>query len=356
MDDVRINELGLKRFCEEILVKGGVERTAAKTVADVMLYADMRGIESHGIQWLPIYMKRLTAGGVAVRSHATVEADNKATCIVNANNGFGQVAAVKAIEMALDKAREYGVGAVGVAHSNHMGALGYYALKAAEAGFISIICGNTTPLMPPWGGKELRLGTNPLCIGVPAGEHYPIIIDMATSASARGKLFIAEKKGEKIPLGWALDSDGQPTDDPQKAIKGFLLPMAGPKGYGLAMAIDVLCGVLTGSLFGKHITSLFGNTDVPQNVGHFVVAINVEHFIDRQYYNSQIELLIEGLREVKPLPSVDKIFLPGEIEYLKYLENKEKGAAVGKKSLNEVEMLGRQLGLDPSEYSLYIVK
>jgi len=356
MNEVRVNELGLKRLCEEILVKASVERAAAKTVADVMLYADMRGVESHGIQWLPIYTKRLTAGGVAARAQATVEADNKATCIVNANNGFGQVAAAKAIEMAIDKAREYGVGAVGVAHSNHMGALGYYALKAAEAGFISIICGNTTPLMAPWGGKGLRLGSNPLCIGIPAGVQYPIIIDMATSASARGKLFIAEKKGKKIPLGWALDSDGQPTDDPQKALKGFLLPMAGPKGYGLALAIDIFGGILTGSLFGKHISSLFGNTDIPQNVGHFVVAINVEHFIDRLRYNSQIELLIEGLREVEPLPSVDKIYLPGEIEYLKYLESKEMGVTVAKKSLSEVEALGRQLEIDPGAYSLYIAE
>ena len=132
--------------------------------------------------------------------------------------------------------------------------------------------------------------------------------------------------------------------------------MAGPKGYGLAMAIDVLGGVLTGSLFGKHITSLFGNTSIPQNVGHFVVVVNVEHFIDRSYYNSQIALLIEGLREVEPLSSVDKIYLPGEIEYLKYLENKEKGVAVGKKSLSEVESVGRQMGLDPGDYSLYITK
>jgi len=352
MDKVRVSESGLQKFCEAILVAAGVEPGAAKTVTDVMLYADMRGVESHGIQWLPIYTKRLVAGGVAAGAQASVESDNKATCIVSANDGFGQVAAKKAVEVAIDKAREYGIAAVGVAHSNHIGAAGYYTLKAAEAGFISIVCCNTTPLMPPWGGKELRLGSNPLSIGIPVGDHYPMIIDMATSAGARGKIFIADKKGEKIPWGWALDSDGQPTDDPKEAIKGFLLPMAGPKGYGLSLAIDVLGGVLTGSLFGKQIPPLFGKPEVPQNVGHFVIVINIEHFIEKSYYNHQIEQLIQGIKEVEPLPAVDRIYLPGEIEYLQYMESKEKGVPVGRKTLDEVEALAGQLGLSPANYLL----
>ncbi|MDR3561038.1 MAG: Ldh family oxidoreductase [Negativicutes bacterium] len=355
MDQVRINKKGLQKFCEAILVQAGVEAGAAKTVTEVMLYADMRGVESHGIQWLPIYTKRLVAGGVAAGVQPTLETDNKAAGVVSANNGFGQVAAQKAVEVAMAKAREYGVAAVGVSHSNHIGAAGYYTLQAAEAGFISIVCGNTTPLMPPWGGKELRLGSNPLSIGIPVGDQYPIIIDMATSAGARGKIFIAEKKGEKIPWGWALDSEGQPTDDPQKAIKGFLLPMAGPKGYGLSLAIDVLGGVMTGSLFGKHIPPLFGKPEVPQDVGHFIIIINIEHFIGREFYNRQIAALIEGIKEVDTLPSVDKIYLPGEIEYLKYLESEKLGVPVEQKTLNEVEALGRQLGLNPADYSLQAI-
>ena len=354
MDKILVKELELRKFCTDILVTAGVEPCAAKTVIDVMLYANMRGVESHGIQWLPIYIKRLGAGGVDAKVQATVESDHKATCIVNANNGFGQVAAEKAVKVAIDKAREYGIAAVGVAHSNHIGAVGYYTLKAAEAGFVGIVCGNTTPLMPPWGGKELRLGSNPLSIGLPLANQYPIIIDMATSAGARGKIFIADKEGKKIPWGWALDGDGNPTDDPQEALKGFLLPMAGPKGYGLSLAIDVLGGILTGSLFGKNISSLFNKPEVPQNVGHFVIVINIENFIERSYYNRQMEQLIQGLREVETLPAVDKIYLPGEIEYLQYIESKKKGISVNKKTLEEVEALARHQGLNPASYSLRI--
>ncbi|MDR3577198.1 MAG: Ldh family oxidoreductase [Anaerolineaceae bacterium] len=354
MEKVRVLESGLRNLCEDIFAKAGVECAAAKTVTDVMLYADMRGVESHGVQWIPIYTKRLIAGGIAVEAVPTIDTDSKATCIVNANNGFGQVAADKAISVAIDKARDYGIAGVGVAHSNHIGAAGYYTRKAAQAGFISIVCGNTTPLMPPWGGKELRLGSNPLSIGIPVGDNYPMIIDMATSAGARGKLFIAEKKGEKIPWGWALDSEGRPTDNPTEAIKGFLLPMAGPKGYGLSLAIDVLGGVLTGSLFGKHIPPLFGKPEVPQNVGHFVIAVNIEHFIDKAYYNQQMEKLIEGIKEVDRLPSVDKIYLPGEIEYLQYLENKEKGIPLAPKTLAEIEAAAEQLGLNHAGYALRI--
>ena len=354
MDKVLVKEFELRRICKDILAAAGVEALTAEIVTDVMLYANMRGVESHGVQWLPIYTKRLAAGGVAAKAQVTVELDRKATCLVNAHNGFGQVAAAKAVSVAMEKAREYGIAAVGVAHSNHIGAVGYYTLQAAKAGFISIVCGNTTPLMPPWGGKELRLGSNPLSIGIPRDDHYPVIIDMATSAGARGKLFVAEKEGKKIPWGWALDSKGEPTDDPGKAIKGFLLPMAGPKGYGLSLAIDILGGILTGSLFGKNIASLFSKPSVPQNVGHFVIVINIENFIDKSYYNLQLEQLIQGLKEVQTLPGIDKIYLPGELEYLQYLESREKGLAVSRKTLGEVEALAEQQGLAPETYALRV--
>lgn len=348
--EVRIKVDELRKFCEQILICAGVQEKNAAAVVDVLLYGDMRGIQSHGVRWLNIYTKRIKEGGIRPNDEPQLDKDSKAACLVNGEGGFGQVAMMKALEIAFEKTKEFGVGAVGVRNSNHFGATGYYALKVAEAGLIGIICSNATPLMAPLGGMEAILGTNPFAIGVPAGEHPPIVVDMATSAGARGKIFVAEKKGEQIPTGWALDIHGDPTQDPTEALRGVLLPFAGPKGYGLSLIVEVLGGVLTGSLIAKEIPQLYGKPEQPQDIGHFIILMDIEKFMGLDLFTNRIGSLIKDIKESKKATDVNEIFLPGEIEHNKYLQTCREGIIMAQEIFNDLQELGNEFGIHPQDY------
>jgi LDH2 family malate/lactate/ureidoglycolate dehydrogenase len=199
--------------------------------------------------------------------------------------------------------------------------------------------------MAAWGGKEAILGTNPFAFGFPAGEYPPIIIDMATSAGARGKIFVSAKKGEQP--GWALDSNGSPTQDPHEALKGVQLPFAGPKGYGLALMVDILGGVITGSSFGKHIPALYDKPDQPQDIGHLIVLIDVERFMGMDQFRERMESMIKDIKETKKMEGTNEIFLPGEIEHNKYIDAQREGIIMAGAIYHDLLDLGSQLGVAP---------
>lgn len=335
----------LEEFSRKVFVALGIPEEDAKVSAHILAQADLRGIDSHGVARLAIYAKRLKLGLINKHPNIKIVHEKAGGAIIDGDNGLGQVVTHKAMTLCLNKAKENSVAAVGVRNSNHFGIGAYYAMMALEEDMIGIVATNTSPLMAPFGGKEPLLGTNPIAMAVPAGEEYPVVLDMATSLVPRGKIEIYARKGEKLPLGWAIDADGRPTQDPAEALKGTLLPMGGPKGYGLSMMVDLFAGVLSGAAVGGNIGSLFGNMDRPQNVGHFMMAIDVGSFRPIDEFKAAMDEYICTVKQSTPAEGVKEIFLPGEIEFIKTKERIEQGVPLNPVVVENLLTLARELGL-----------
>lgn len=308
-----ISDQKLIAFEKELFTKLGFTPEGSEIAARCLTDADLRGVASHGALRLPIYTKRIKAGVVLPDAPVDVAVDFGAIAVIDGHNTLGQISSVRAMNIALEKARQFGIAAVGVRHSHHYGTAAYYAQMAAEAGMIGISTTNTNPLMPPVGGLARKVGNNPLSIAVPAGEQGVLNFDMACSTVAQGKLQVAAKKGQEIPLGWATDKDGNPTTDAAKAIAGFLSPVGGHKGFGLAMMLDLLSGPLVGSECGPGVTMLTGVYDRFQNCGHLFIVINLEKFCEPGAFRKKVDQYVEYIRDCPVIPG-QKVFMPGEIE------------------------------------------
>ncbi|MGB9866795.1 MAG: Ldh family oxidoreductase [Bacillota bacterium] len=340
----------LKRMVVDVLTKLGVGWEHASTVADVLVSADLRGVDSHGVARLPIYCRRIKAGAINTKPSIRVVNETPATAVVDGDNGFGHVAGKFAMDLCIRKAREHSVAVVGVRNSNHFGIGAYYAMMALAHNMIGFAATNASPLMAPFGGSTAMLGTNPFCLAVPAGKELPLVLDMATSQVARGKIEMCLREGKKIPLDWALDQSGKPTDDPAEALKGTLLPLGGHKGYGLSMAVDLLCGLMVGAAYLNHVGSLFGNLSRPQNVGHLFMALDVSNFMPVEEFETKMD---EYLRAVKASPraqGVTEIFVPGEIEFRATRERLARGIPIKDEVIEELQELLHSEGLDINEY------
>jgi len=326
-ESVTLSSHDLKAVASKLLEKAGVPEEQAARAADVMVNADLKGIESHGVRWLDIYLKRIQAGCVKPVTDLKVVQEKAGLLLLDAQNGLGQVALSKGVEMGIAKAKSAGVCAVGVRNSNHCGALGYYTEMATKANMAAIVMTNGTPLMAPWGGTTPCIGTNPISFAVPS-QGAPVILDMATSASARGKVFVAAQKGTKLPDGIALNKEGEPTTDPKEALEGLLLPVGGPKGYGLSLIIDIMAGIMTGSNHGQNITSLYGDLEHSQNIGHFAVIVNIDDFMPLSDFFAGMDKSRDELKGSKLAKGINQIFLPGEIEANTARQRAEQGAII----------------------------
>jgi LDH2 family malate/lactate/ureidoglycolate dehydrogenase len=314
----------LKKAAIEILKGFGATDEQAALVAESLVRADMRGTDTHGVHFLTLLASRVDAGMIQIPTHLKVVKDDAATALLDGGDGLGQVAAYRAMEMSIEKARRFGVGAVSVRNTNNVGILAFYALRAAEQGMVGVIMCNAAPAMPPWGGMEPFLGTNPLSIAVPGDSEASVVIDMSSSMVARGKIRRAERMKEAIPPGWALDETGAPTTDPAAAMKGLLLPMGGPKGYGLALMIDILAGLLSGSQYGPGVRT-FHQPLGPTGVGVWTLAVDIERYMPLQQFKALMKDHLAAIRGTKKAKGVDRIYLPGEIE----LDREKKSAAEG---------------------------
>ena len=310
----------LQKFCLAVLRAAGLDEPKALIVTESLLFADMRGLASHGVARLAEYLTRVNAGVMNLDPSMDVEQDHPASALLNARNGLGQIAGAKAMALAMAKAKASGAGLVGVKNSNHFGIAAYFAMQAVQENMIGLVITNAAPSIAPYGTKTALLGTNPICVAIPAATQQPIVLDMSTSVVARGKIWLAGLAGKKIPLGWALDKDGKPTDDPHAAQEGTLEAIGGPKGSGLALVIDILCGVLTGTTITGDV-KLIADLSGPMNTTHLLMAINVASFVEVEQFKKNIDAVI--LR-IKSLPSAggSSIYLPGEIEF--NLENMRK--------------------------------
>lgn len=238
-----------RKFVEGVLTGNGVPPANAATVARCLIAADLRGVDTHGMNRIPSYMTRVRAGMLDVAASPLVTKVTPVVAQVDARNGFGFLAGEAAMREACAMAREFGIGMASVKHSNHWGMSAWIAQQAVDAGMMSLVFTNSSPALPVFGGRSKLLGVSPIACGAPGGKERPFILDMAPSVAARGKIYKAKRRGEKIPLDWALDSEGRPTDDPAAALEGVMAPMGGPKGSALAIMMDVFSGVLSGTIF-----------------------------------------------------------------------------------------------------------
>jgi LDH2 family malate/lactate/ureidoglycolate dehydrogenase len=294
---------------------------------------------------LPIYVKRIRAGVVEPVTEVRVMARSPAGRLLDGQNGLGQVIGRKAMAMAVELAAEQGVAAITVRNGNHAGIMGLYTEQATTAGMIGFFTNNAAPSIAPTGGAEPMFGSNPFSVGIPTGGPYPILFDSASAVVARAHLLMAKLAGKSIPLGWALDSHGKPTEDPEAGLQGSMLPFGGHKGYGIALIVDVLSGVLSGAQCGPWIPSMYGDFDRPQGMGHFLVALNVEAFVPLTQFCQQVDGLVEAIKETKKAEGVEEVFLPGEIEFRRRERAFRDGVTISAEVAQELRALGRTLGL-----------
>jgi LDH2 family malate/lactate/ureidoglycolate dehydrogenase len=297
----------------------------ATLVADCLVRAEMRGIDTHGVHFLKLLSDRIDAHMIQIPTPLKVIREDNTTAILDGGNGLGQVAAHRAMKTSIQKARNFGIGITLIRNTNHIGILAFYTLLAAEEGMVGIVMSNSAPSMPPWGGAEPFLGTNPISIAIPGDSGGPVVLDMSSSVVARGKIRRAERLKERIPLGWALDETGTPTTDPAAALNGTLLPIGGPKGYGLALMIDVLAGLLSGSQYGAKVKT-FHQPLGPTGIGVFSMAIDIERFMPLHLFKDLMTSYAKSIKKTKKAKDVSQIYLPGEIEFEK--EKKSLGEGI----------------------------
>lgn len=308
---------GIKRYSfkqlrvlgERVLQDSGLSEKAAYAVVDSMLQADMNGVSTHGIRMLPGYVSRLRSGQFSIED-AMITKQTPAFTAIDAKNCVGAVSAIKAIEIAIEKASECGIHTVVVKHSNTYGPAFYYVELMAQKGLIGFTCSNSPAAMPAANGLEQMLGTNPFAFACPTDTQGNVIIDMATSIVAKSRFETARLNGEQLQPGWALDKEGNPTTDPVEAIKGFVLPMAGYKGYGIAMMLDILSGLLSGSAYLNKVGKFYSQDGTGMNVGHMFVAIDPRIVFDGDFYK-EADDFVNALRSSKSI-SGKSIVLPGD--------------------------------------------
>lgn len=305
-----IDIAALQAWASAILEKAGASRHSARVTARVLVDANRRGIDSHGVSLLQVYLPSLRADATRGQAEPSIATETSATAVVDGHSGLGPYVASYAMELCIRKAKNCGAGAVGVRNSNHYGAASAYAEQAAGHGCIGISFSNCDPGLAPLGALGPILGTNPLAIAAPA-DGAPISLDMATSVAAQRKVTIAARSSRRIPSGWAMGPDGRATTDPRQALAGAMLPMAHHKGFALAFMLDVLCGCLTGSAISPDIPSDPENP-VPQQIGHLFLALSVEHFGDPQEYRSALSRLQALVRDAPRLAGTEPFRSPGE--------------------------------------------
>jgi LDH2 family malate/lactate/ureidoglycolate dehydrogenase len=309
----------LERWVSSLFFKAGVPSSAAEVVACSLVTADLEGIASHGVMLVPMYVDRLLAGSISKSTEAQVVHDSGAAVVLDAGNMLGQLSSRQAVALVAERAKKHGLASVAVRNGFHFGTAGYWARSLAAQGLVGMAFSNTRPLMPPPGGAERIVGNNPLAMAFPSDEEV-LVTDMATSATAMGKIRLADSAGQPIAKGWATDAEGRPTTDPAAAIKGMLLPAAGPKGFGLALAIDLLCGGLSGGAITDEVNPLYGDPRQPYRCSHLFLGIDPAAFGITDL-GRRVGAVQEKTRNAKRAPGSDTLYAPGDLERARRMAN-----------------------------------
>ncbi|HXX36866.1 MAG TPA: Ldh family oxidoreductase [bacterium] len=346
---VTVTASRLGAFASAAFQRVGVPAPDADLVADTLIEADLRGVHSHGVMRLPSYIRRLQAGIVRPETTLSVIREGPAFAEVDGHDGLGQVVSVRAMDLAIDKAQAAGVGFVGVRRSTHFGAAAYYVLRACTQGMIGMAITNTIPLMPPEGGAAAVVGNNPVAYALPGGRERPVVLDMATSVVAQGKIQRAAGRGIRVPLGWGVDRNGHPTDRPEVILDGgMLLPTGGYKGFGLAVVFDLLCGALTGAGWSSSVTGMaLPANPRPQNIGHVFMAIDVRQFRPLEEFTREVDAYVRAVHAIPPAPGTERIYVPGEIEFDFAEARRRDGIPLDDHITAGLQSLARELSLAP---------
>ena len=344
LDTGRYDPKELEDFCEGVFARLGMGREDARMVADSLVRANLEGTDSHGVSRLAIYSRRLREGRISAKPDIRVERDGS-VLRVNGGNALGQVASHHALKAAVPVARETGIVGVAIRNSNHFGTAAYYCQSACREEMALIATTNSPPGIAPWGGKSAYFGTNPIAFGFPARREPHVIVDMSSSVVARGKVILAAKEGLPIPEGWAIDDEGSNTTDAAAALKGAVLPLGGAKGYALALAVEVMSGVLSGAAFGPHVNNLYEDGDPPADVGHFFVLLDVSRWMPMEEYFARMEQFLSEIKASPRAKGVEEILYPGERRYRSYLGNRELGVSLPPTVRQELEDLGKEYGI-----------
>ncbi len=338
-DSVTLAAGELRRLAAAALTAAGAQAEHAASTAEVLVESDLLGIATHGVQRLATYCQRLRLGGIKAAARITVERKAPSLALVDGDSALGQAVAMTALECGLEMAAETGIAYVGCRNSNHLGALAPYGLKACESGFLLISGSNAASTMAPWGGREARLGNNPLSVAAPCPEAPHFILDMAMSVAARGKVRRAEREGTPIPEGWALDPEGRPTTDPAAALAGFLLPFGGHKGSGLSQAVELLAGVVTGARFLTDLSSGIGHPDRPSGSGHFFLLLDPQRLLGAAAYAAAVDRFRALIQETPPADPAAPVRIPGQRQQAERARALSDGIALPRDLLAQLEAL-----------------
>ena len=339
---MRIMKDNEKALVKEILSKLGASDEDCEYVAEATIDADLKGFTSHGIGRFPQYLISIESGTINLDEDIGIEKETPAIALINGNSGFGQAVSYKAMQLAIKKAKEVGIGCVGVHNSNHFGVTGFYSDLALRENCIGLVLANTDPAIAPLGGKEPVIGTNPLALGIPS-ESY-ITVDMATSVTARGKILESKRKGLELPEGWALDKDGNPTTDPDAALEGSILPFGGFKGYALAALIEILTGPLVGAGYGAGVTGTASPTK-DCTKGDLYVVIDPSKFVE---YNEFLKNTEDFLSQIRA--SGENVAIPGDLEVKRIAEAEANGVPIDEKLYEQLKEICDNLDIDINDY------
>lgn len=316
----------------------------ANEVSECLVAADLRGVDSHGVVRLPVYAGRIRQGVVNPQPKTCVVRENWNAVLLDGDNGLGPVVGARAMERAMALAEVSGLGIAGVRRSNHFGIAAFYVQKAIRHGFIGFAASNAPPHMAPFGGRARFLGTNPMAVGIPAGQEPPLLFDASTSVVARGKIIVAAQEGKPIPAGWAIDADGNPTTDASAALAGSVLPFGGAKGSAISFILDILCGVLTGSGFALNLHRL-EDLGAEQNLGHFFAAVRTDLFIPGKDFADRMDEILRSLKSSPAAVGTSEVLAPGELERQNEARNRDLGIPLLPSIVEQLAELGASLGL-----------
>ena len=343
---ILVKHVSLHRLCTKIQVGFGVPEPDADVVSDCLIEANLMGLDTHGIIRLRVYMDRIKAGGNNPKPNIQMVRENPCTALMDADNALGPVGGKRAMAMAIEKAESMGIGVVIIRNCNHYGPAGYYARMALEYDMIGVSMTNVLASMPPTGGVEARTGNNPYSISFPAQDEPPIVVDAATSMSSWGKLFLCDQKGEDLPPGCYLDSEGRPTVNPRDVMNGgMLLPIAGHKGYGIAVAIELLTGMLANAPLAPDIPHPNKVLDEPGANTFFMAAIRIDNFVDSEQFKRRMDEWIRLIRSTRRMDDVERIWLPGEKEIVTRQQRVVTGIPLNAEMVIELQALATEAGV-----------
>jgi len=334
----------LEQFCREAMPRMGLNQEETAIWADVLLQGALRSVpgQGQGAQRLAEYYGRIKRGEMALGVDLEVVSRGPAVILTDAHNGLGAVMAARAMDLAIATAAEQGIGAVSVRHSTHFGIAAYYAMQALPHHYIGIVFSNAGPEIAPWGGTRAAVGTNPWSVAIPAGTERPVVLDMANSTSGKGMIGWFLREGRRIPRDWALTANGEPTEDPEEGMRGTLFPLGGAKGFGLAVVVDALTGVLSGSGFGL---APFADPRA-QDVGYLLLALDVSRFMPVMSFEARMDAFIQEIRSSPLAPGAEAIYLPGELEYRREEQRRREGVPIEMGRHGSLIALAEELGMD----------